>query len=128
VRVQTAVAAAAALAPELRGGPINPGTYDLSSGAATDGAPDWGEDHFVALAVAETDAGVTFNWADSTPGQETQRWSAAFREGPPAQLEFSCGRDGQIDVEFAAQTGDLRLVMPDPRGTGRVLLVFTRRG
>lgn len=129
VRLSDQAVAAAALAPELPGGPITPGVYDLTAGNVTDGAPVWTEDRFVALEVAESEAaGVTFSVAEARLGAETARWSATFHGGPPAQLAFTCGREGQAQIEFAAEANRLQLRLPDPGGVGRQYLVFTRRG
>lgn len=128
VRLTDQAVAAAALQPELPGGPITPGVYDLTAGNVLDGAPGWTEDHFVALEVTESAEGVTFNFADARMGGETRRYTADFTQGPPAQLTFTCGANGPAPIDFAAEPNRLGLRMPGESGTGRQYLIFTRRG
>ena len=127
VRLTHPPVAVAAL-PDLAGGPIEPGRYDLTSGNALDGAPEWTDARAVTLEVSEDHAVVTMNWAATTPGADIERWTATFHQGPPAQLSFSCGRSGDISVHGAATHTELRLRMPDPGGAGSDAFVFTRRG
>jgi hypothetical protein len=129
VRLGSEPVAVAALPPELPGGPIAPGAYDLISGNVADGAPEWSTDRFVALDVSESDAGVVFNYAAAAPGAETERWTASFHQGPPSQIEYTCGHEGTAAITFAASgNNELRLRMPDPSGTGAQVLLFVRRG
>src|SRR5215475_10396792 len=51
VRLTRAPVAVAAL-PDLAGGPIEPGIYDLTSGNVLDGAPEWSTARAVTLQVA----------------------------------------------------------------------------
>lgn len=127
VRLTPPPVAVAAL-PDLPGGPIRPGTYDLTAGNVLDGAPEWTMDRFVALDVSESDDGVVFNWVSTTREGDTQRWTATFHEGPPAQLSFTCGRQGDIAVHGEATDARLTLRMPDPSGSGADNLVFAKRG
>ncbi|MET0183102.1 MAG: hypothetical protein ABW199_09475 [Caulobacterales bacterium] len=126
--VQTEAVAAAALAPELPGGPITPGVYDLQNVVLMDGAPQWSGSHFAAVEVVESDAGVAINWADITADGETSRWNASFHQGPPARVSFICGRSGESDITFSAEPNRLQLRVPDESGTGRLQLSFARRG
>lgn len=119
--------AAASLPPELPGGPITPGIYDLVSGARLDGAPAWPDARAVSLEVTEGPGGVTFNWAQAGATGEAERWTASFHQGPPAQLAFSCGREGQMPIAFGVRDNDLQLRLPDPSGAGAQRLVFARR-
>lgn len=127
VRLGDEPVAVATLPPELPGGPITPGTYDLTAGYVVDGAPAWNEDRFVALEVAESNEGVVFNWAEARSGAPTERWSASFHQGPPARLQFGCGREGETEIQFAAQPATLQLRLPDAGGTGAMVLLFSRR-
>lgn len=128
VTLQSQPLAAAALAEGLDGGPVAPGTYDLVSGNVADGAPVWTSPRAVALNVSEASGAVTFNYAALASGGDTDRWTASFREGPPAGLTFSCGRSGDAPITFEAQGQNLRLMIPDAGGTGAVFYNFVRRG
>jgi len=120
--------AVASLPPELPGGPIAPGVYDLASGVRIGGAAGWQGARATALEVTEGGAGVAVNWAQSTgAGAEIDRWTASFHEGPPAQLAFACGRTGQSEITFQASATELRLRMPDAGGAGHLLLTFRKR-
>lgn len=127
VQLHTEPVAAAALPPDLPGGPITPGIYDLDGGFVSAGAPAWTEARAVALEVTESSAGVVFNWAAAPDRSEDARWTATFHEGPPAQLSFTCGRSGNAEIAFGAPNNQLRLRMPDPSGTGAQALIFVRR-
>ena len=119
---------ALAATPELEGGPLPAGVYDLTSGSVLDGAPEWNEARAVAIEVAESENGVTLNWAATNPGAEITRWTARFHQGPPAQLSFICGRSGDVAVHGSASRTQVQLRLPDPSGTGSDAFVFTRRG
>jgi len=119
--------AVASLPPELPGGPISPGVYDLTSGNRIGGAAGWQGARATALEVTEGGAGVALNWAQ-VAGAETERWTASFHQGPPAQLAFLCGRTGQSEITFQASANELRLRMPDASGVGQLFLVFRKRG
>lgn len=128
VTLQTQPLAAVALAEGLDGGPIAPGTYDLASGNVADGAPAWTSPNAVALNVSEAGGAVTFNYAAlPSAGGDAERWTATFREGPPAGLSFSCGRTGDAPITFEAQGQNLRLMIPAAGGTGSVFYNFVRR-
>jgi hypothetical protein len=128
VQLQTEPVAAASLPPDLPGGPITPGIYDLQSGFVAGGAPAWTEARAVALEVTESaTAGVVFNWAAAPDRSDSAHWTAAFHEGPPAQLAFTCGRTGGSEIAFSVQQDQLRLRIPDPSGTGTQALLFVRR-
>lgn len=128
VTLQSQPLAAAALAEGLDGGPVTPGTYDLASGNVADGAPAWTSSQAVALNVTEAGGVVTFNYAAlPSGGGDADRWTAAFREGPPAGLSFSCGRSGEAPITFEAQGQNLRLMIPAAGGTGSVFYNFVRR-
>lgn len=126
-QVQTEAVAAASLAPDLPGGPITPGVYDLQSVIPMDGARRWTEAHFAAISVIESDAGVAINWADAADTGETERWNATFHQGPPARLNFICGRSGEAGITFAAEPNTLQLRVPDVSGTGSLHLTFAKR-
>jgi len=126
VELRGQTVAAASLPPELRGGPITPGEYDLSSGTilSVDAQP---ATLAAALRVSESEAGVRLDWAENAAGAET-RWSALLQEGPPSLLVFSCGREGQAEISFGVEQNRLLVRWPDPARGGSVDLVLTRRG
>lgn len=119
------VVATAARAHELAGGPIAPGIYDLVRGARSADAPAWADPQSISIEVSEGPGGVLFNWAQAGATGEAQRWTATFHQGPPAQLSFSCGREGQAPIAFAVRGPDLELELPS--GEGRQRLTLTRR-
>lgn len=126
VQVQDPLAAVAA-APDLRGGSIAPGDYDLTSATRVDAATGWSGARAVALTVTEAPDGVvTFNWAGAAANGETDRWTANFAETPQVRLTYTCGRIGEVDAAFAAQGEELRLRLPDG-ANGALDLVFDRR-
>jgi hypothetical protein len=118
---------AAAAAADLRGGTIAPGTYDLITASRIGAATGWSGTRAVALAISENqNGGVTFNWAGSDPGGETDRWTATFTEAPQPRLAYTCGRVGEVGADFAAQTNALQLRLQDGAG-GQLALQFQRR-
>lgn len=119
--------AAAALPPELPGGPITPGIYDLTGGVRVDGAPAWPDARAVSIEVAESADGVTFNWAQASATGEAERWTAQFHQGPPAQLSFTCGRTGEAQIAFTPTAHSLQLRIPDASGVGALRLTFEKR-
>lgn len=125
VQESTAVASVAA---DLRGGRVAPGTYDLASATRIGSATGWQGARAVALDVSESDAGTQFNWA-STPagGGDTDRWTATFTDATQAGLSYTCGRAGNVAVEFTAQPNALTLRVPDG-ANGSLQLDFQRRG
>lgn len=125
VSLRTEAVAAAALPPELLGGPVQPGTYDVISGVLSGGAPEPTGAMFAALEVAETENGVTFNWSQSVAGEDA-RWTASFIEGPPARLVFSCGREGDANTAYGVENNQLQLRIPE--GGGAATYVLMRRG
>ncbi|MGE3141870.1 MAG: hypothetical protein AB7L65_00985 [Hyphomonadaceae bacterium] len=127
VQVEAGALAAAALPPDLPGGPITPGVYDLRRIQAVDDAPAWTANRPAALAVTEGPDGVVFNWADAPAGAAPDRWTASFREGPPAQLNFSCGRSGAAPIAFSASAAELRQRLPAANGEGGYQMVLARR-
>lgn len=125
VMVQDPVAAAAAVA-DLRGGPIAPGTYDLTSATRVGQPTGWPGASTVAIEVAETQSGeVTFNWAGIRDGQ-SDRWTATFTETPEPSLTFTCGRIGHIGAAYAMSGANLQLRLPDG-ANGSLDLVFEPR-
>lgn len=119
-------AAAAALADNLRGGPLSPGTYDLTSGVVQGGATAWTEARAVAVNVADTDAGTVLNYAEARGGDVT-RWTANFDNGSPATLAFTCGRSGQSTVQYQSNANELRLSIPAESGVGSYYMTFAKR-
>ena len=117
----------AAAASDLRGGSIAPGTYDLVNATRVGGATGWTGTRAVALAVTEAPSGgVTFNWAGSEPGGDTDRWTASFTETPQVRVTYSCGRVGEVAADFAAQSNTLQLRLQDG-ASGQLALEFQRR-
>lgn len=125
VSLRTEAVAAASLPPELLGGPVQPGTYDAISGVLSGGATEPDGALVAALQVAETENGVTFNWAQSVSGNQS-RWTATFVEGPPARLAFTCGREGETNTSYGVENNQLQLRIPE--GSGAATYVLVRRG
>lgn len=119
-------AAAAALADNLRGGPLSPGTYDLTSGIVQGGATGWTQARAVAVDIADTDAGTVLNYAEAGGGDVT-RWTANFNNASPATLTFTCGRTGQATVQYQSNANELRLSMPAESGAGSYYMTFAKR-
>lgn len=125
VAVETVAAIAAAA--DLRGGPIAPGVYDLTSAHRVGAATGWRSTRAVALEVSEAAEGVVFNWASVSPEGQTDSWTANFRDAPGgAQLIYTCGRIGEVEARFAAGTTTLQLRLPDG-ADGELILDFQRR-
>lgn len=119
---------AAAAAAGLRGGSIAPGTYDLASASRVGSPTGWSGTRAVALEVDEGASGqVTFNWAGAAPSGDVDTWTATFTDTPSPRMSFTCGRIGDVDVDFAAQGSTLQLRLPDG-ANGALLLDFVRRG
>ncbi len=128
VRVEEELAIASA-ASDLRGGAIAPGVYDLTRAVRVGQARGWSEARAVALRVAESpDGAATFDWASAAEGGEAaDRWSAGFSDaGEHPILSYTCGRMGEVAVEFTAQPGALTLRIPDG-ANGALQLDFQRR-
>lgn len=119
-------AAVAALSESLRGGPITPGTYDMTSGVLQGGAAGWTEARAVAINVADSDAGTVLNYAE-TRGAETARWTATLNDAPPSTLAFTCGRTGSAEVTYAASANELRITVPAETGAGAIYYVLAKR-
>lgn len=119
-------AAGRALAGNLNGGPLTPGTYDLTSGVVQDGATRWTEARAVALSVADGDSGAVLNYAEAQNGA-TARWSANFSDTPSPTLTFTCGRSGQAAITYEASSNELRMSIPAENGVGRFFMVFAKR-
>lgn len=120
-------AATAAAAADLRGGRIAPGVYDLVRAMRIGQATGWQGTRAVALEVAEgASGGVTFNWAGAAPNGEVDRWTATFAEAPQQRLTYTCGRIGEVDAGFSAESDTLQLRLPDG-ANGSLLLSFQRR-
>jgi len=119
-------AAGRALASNLNGGPLTPGTYDLTSGVVQDGATRWTEARAVALSVADGNSGAVVNYAEAHNG-EISRWSANFSDAPSATLTFTCGRSGQAAITYQASNNELRMSIPAENGVGRFYMVFAKR-
>lgn len=119
--------AVAAAAPDLRGGRIAPGVYDLTRAVRIGGATGWSGTRAVALDVTENPTGgVTFNWAGRGADGAVDTWTASFAEAPSPRLSYTCGRIGDIDAEFMAANNMLQLRLPDG-ADGRLQLDFQRR-
>jgi len=120
--------AVAAAASDLRGGRINPGTYDLASARRIGAASGWQGARAVALEVSEAAAGaVTFNWSSVGAGGDADTWTATFTDTPEAaSLSYTCGRVGEVAADFNASADALELRLPDG-GSGRLALTFQRR-
>lgn len=114
-------------AAELRGGPINPGVYDLASATRIGAATAWSGPRAVALEVAESDDGVVLNWAGAGPHGAVDTWTALLTDTPSVSLTYSCGRVGAVEAGFAAATDSLELRIQDGAG-GALHMTFQRRG
>ena len=120
-------AAIAVAASDLRGGSISPGLYDLTAASRIGAATGWTGTRAVALEVSEAaDGQVAFNWAGAAPSGDADRWSASFSETPQPRLTYSCGRIGDVPLEFSAETTVLTLRLQDGAG-GQLALTFSRR-
>lgn len=120
-------AAIAVAASDLRGGSINPGLYDLTGASRIGAATGWSGTRAVALEITETaDGQVAFNWAGAAPSGDADRWTASFTETPQPRLTYSCGRIGEVPLEFSAEATGLMLRLQDGAG-GQLALTFLRR-
>jgi hypothetical protein len=117
---------AALQSADLSGGPINPGTYDLTRATRIGAATGWSGARAVVLEVAEANAIVTFNWAGAAPGGATDTWSAHFTDTPAPRLTYTCGRIGEVDAPFVAAPDTLDLRVTDG-ANGSLHLAFARR-
>lgn len=120
--------ALASAAGGLRGGAIAPGVYDLTRAVRIGEATGWQGERAVALAVTEDASGVTtFNWAGAASGGEIDRWTATFNDsGEHTIMSYTCGRMGDVAVEFTALPDALTLRVPDG-ANGSLHLEFARR-
>lgn len=120
--------AVAAAASELRGGAIAPGVYDLTRAVRIGQATGWQGERAVALEVSEgAEGAVTFNWAGAAPNGELDTWTARFSDaGEHPIMSYTCGRIGDVPVEFTAQQNGLALRVPDG-ANGTLQLDFVRR-
>jgi len=125
IEEQQAVAAAAS---DLRGGALEPGLYDLTRAVRIGQATGWQGARAVALDLREDTSGaVTFNWAGAEASGEIDRWTATFNDsGEHPILSYTCGRIGDVAVEFTAQSNALTLRVPDG-ANGSLQLEFQRR-
>lgn len=126
VRIEDAPAVAAT-ASDLPGGPIAPGVYDLVRAVRIGAATGWRDGRAVALDVREGEGGVVFDWAGAPESGEVDRWTASFTDTPAPRITYTCGRIGDIAVDFTASGGALQLRIPDG-ANGALLLDFVRRG
>lgn len=113
----------------LLGGAIPPGTYDLQRAEQRGGAPDWHDERFESVRVADTEAGQTLDFA-AARGAATaapERFTGRIEEGPPAALVYTCGRTGQAALSFAAAGQELQLLLPAEGNAGQTLHVLVRR-
>lgn len=119
-------AAAALPAASLRGGPINPGIYDLVRAVRIGGATGWNGQRAVVLQIAETDDGVVLNWSAAAPHGPPDTWTATLGGEGEARLAYTCGRIGEVDAGFttSAEALDLRI---DDGADGALHMVFARR-
>jgi hypothetical protein len=124
VAVQDPVATAAMA--DLRGGPISPGTYDLTSATRVGGATGWSGTRAVALEASESDNGVVINWAATDAEGERDTLSASLSDSPNIRLTYSCGRIGEVEAAFTAGARALTLRLADG-ANGALLLVFQKR-
>ncbi len=119
----------AAIASDLRGGEIAPGTYDLTSARRIGAATGWDGTRAVAVEVTEDTATgtVTLNWAGTASSSSiVDRWSATLTEAPSARLTYTCGRIGEVDASFAAAPRQLELRIADG-ANGELQLAFAQR-
>lgn len=125
----TGAAAATEVEAALLGGPIAPGTYDLTRVEQRAGAPAWEQQVWETLRVTETTQGQTLDFvvARGSASAEPQRFTARLQEDPGAALVFTCGRTGQAAVGWTAQANELQLLLPADSGAGQTLFVFARR-
>ena len=125
VEDETATAAAAA---DLRGGRIAPGVYDLVRAMRIGQATGWQGERAVALEVTESaEGGTVFDWAGAAPGGDVDRWTASFSDaGEHPIMSYTCGRIGDVALEFTAQSNALTLRVPDG-ANGTLHLEFQRR-
>ncbi|MGE0741231.1 MAG: hypothetical protein AB7O98_07800 [Hyphomonadaceae bacterium] len=116
-----------AASTDLRGGPITPGLYDLTSAQRVGAATGWAGERAVALDVAEeASGGVTLQWAGAQPGGAIDRWSATLTDTPETRLTYTCGRMGAVDADFAATASALELRITDG-ADGSLHLTFAKR-
>ena len=112
-------------AAELRGGSIAPGTYDLTSAVRVGSATGWRGGRAVVLGVSEGDDGVVLNWAGAAPGQAVDSWTATLHESP-MRLSYTCGRVGDVEAAFRAESNVLDLRIQDG-ASGALSMSFARR-
>lgn len=77
--------------------------------------------------VTNSHEGLVFDWAELAGQHAAERtgWSAAADRAPNQALTFTCGRTGSTPVSYSAGAdGEFHLRMPDPSGTGMLVLVF----
>lgn len=111
----------------MRGGPIAPGAYDLTSAQRIGAATGWSGTRAVALDVAEEATGaVSLRWAGAPPQGDTDRWNATLTDTPEPRLTYTCGRMGEVAADFSATAGELQLRLPDGAG-GSLHMTFARR-
>ncbi|MGE0045905.1 MAG: hypothetical protein AB7T08_09105 [Hyphomonadaceae bacterium] len=130
--VSVAPAVGVATAPPqtaLLGGPIAPGTYDLTRVEQRGGAPEWTDQRWQSVRIGESEAGQTFDFASARGAADASadRFSARLDEGPPVALVYTCGRTGTAAMSYAAVGPELQLLLPAEGGAGQTLLVFVRR-
>lgn len=120
--------ATAAAASDLRGGAIAPGVYDLTRAVRIGQATGWQGERAVALEVTESaEGGTAFDWAGAAPGGDIDRWTASFSDaGEHPIMSYTCGRIGDVALEFTAQANALTLRVPDG-ANGTLHLEFQRR-
>jgi hypothetical protein len=114
-------------AAELRGGPINPGTYDLVSAVRVGQATAWDGARAVALDIVETEAGVILHWAGGAPGGALDTWDATLTDTPSVSISYTCGRVGTVDAAFVTYANRLELRIQDG-ASGALHMTFERRG
>ena len=125
VRVQDETNAALSAA-ELLGGPIPPGTYDLSGAVRVGAATGWNGERAVVLSVSESDTGVVLNWAGAARGEAIDKWTATLADRSRVQITYTCGRIGEVNASYLAQPDALSLRIEDG-ASGTLHLVFDRR-
>jgi len=122
--------AVAAISSEegLIGGPIAPGTYDLTGVEQRGGAAQWTEQVWRTVRITDSEEGQTLEFATARGSSSAtpERFSARLRE-EPAGLVFTCGRDGEAPTSWTVQANNLQLLLPAETGNGETVNVFARR-
>lgn len=120
-------AVAALPAASLAGGPITPGTYDLTRAIRIGGATGWNGERAAVLEVTESDAGVVLNWSSAAAHGPRDTWTATLSDNSEAtRLTYSCGRVGEVEAGVVASESSLDLRIADG-ANGALRMAFERR-